>query len=259
MADLLGDLDELRRRARKDRHAYPFPVLYFGVASFLAIPLYQPWGPEALRRVSAPTWNPLTSLGTNDALRYPLALGLYWLTVLVVGALATAWWYRRRGRRVGIETSTGGYLAAVGIGVGAPLVSEGLYWYLPMTPLGHWQPGPATGIGLVVIAAATVLWRRRAPRVVTVAAAVLGTAVLQYAQGWVGQFIVIGLGLVVLAAVERSTRFTTITAAYLVAVCLSAGFTPVQSVPTTLWTMAGVVLLPGFVLVVGGLVGLRRE
>jgi hypothetical protein len=111
----------------------------------------------------------------------------------------------------------------------------------------------------MVIAAATVLWRRRAPRTLTVVMAVLGTAVLQYGQGWVGQFIVIGLGLVVLAAVEHSTRFTTITAGYLVAVCVSAGLTPLVNGPTTLWSMAGVVLLPGFVLVVGGLVGLRRE
>ncbi|WP_447004186.1 hypothetical protein ACRAKI_31810 [Saccharothrix isguenensis] len=259
MADLLGDLDALRRRARKDRHAYPFPLLFFGIASFLAIPLYQPWGPEALDWGYTARWDPLPSLGTGHAMRYPMALGLYWLTVLVVGALVTAWWYRRRGRRVGIETSTGGYLAAVAIGVGSPLVSETMHRYVPMSKWGQLQQGPATAVGLMLIAAATVLWRWKAPRALTAVMAVLGTATLQYAQGWVGQFIVIGLGLVVLAAVERSTRFTTTTAGYLVAVCLSAGFTPVRDGPATLWSMASVVLLPGFVLVVGGLVGLRRE
>jgi hypothetical protein len=30
MADLLGDLAELRRRAREDRHAYPSPLLVLG-------------------------------------------------------------------------------------------------------------------------------------------------------------------------------------------------------------------------------------
>lgn len=258
MADLLGDLDELRRRARNDRHAYPFPLLFFGIASFLAIPLYQPSTLDASFGVSGTGPSLLESLGTDNAMRYPLALGLYWLAVLVVGALATAWWYRRRGRRVGIETSTNGYLAAVAIGLGSPVVSAAMHWWASMSEWGRLQEGPATAIGLMVVAAATVLWRRRAPRAVTVAVAVAGTAVLQYGQGWVGQFIVIGLGLVVLAAVERSTRFTTTTAGFLVAVCLSAGFTPITA-GTSLWTMASVVLLPGFVLVVGGLVGLRRE
>ncbi|MFD1148881.1 hypothetical protein [Saccharothrix hoggarensis] len=258
MADLLGDLAALRRRAREDRHAYPFPLLFFGVASFLAMPLYAPAGPAPHLVVHEISLNPLTVLGAAAGVRHPLALGLYWLAVLVAGALATAWWYRGRGRRVGIETSTSGYLAALAIGLGAPLVSMGLVWYLPRTTFGLWGQGQATGVGLVVIPLATVLWRRKAPRVLTVAAAVLGTAVLQYAQAWIGQFIAIGLGLVVLAAVERSTRFTTTTAAYLVALCVTAGFTPLTVTPATAWSMGSVVVLPGFVLVVGGLVGLRR-
>ncbi|WP_158849916.1 hypothetical protein [Saccharothrix deserti] len=91
----------------------------------------------------------------------------------------------------------------------------------------------------------------------TLPVAVLGTAFLQYAHSTIGQFIAIGLGLVVLAAVERSTRFTTITAAYLVVLCVSAAFTPLVVTPATTLSM-GVWWLPGFVLVVGGLVGLRR-
>lgn len=58
-----------------------------------------------------------------------------------------------------------------------------------------------------------MLWRFRAPWPLTLVAAVVGTAVLQVAHSAIGQFIAIGLGLV---------------------------------------------LPPGFVLVVGGLVGLRR-
>ncbi|ONI83633.1 hypothetical protein ALI22I_34755 [Saccharothrix sp. ALI-22-I] len=254
MTDLLGDLAELRRRAREDRHAYPFPLLFFGIASFLAIPLYAPSNP-VVRQVE---WNPLSVLGAHTEVRHPLLLGLYWPVVLLVGALATAWWYHRRGARVGIETSTRGYLGALAIGLGSPLVSMGLIWLLPRTAIGFWGQGPATGIGAIVIAAATVLWRWRAPRVLTLTAAVLGTAVLQYAQSAIGQFIAIGLGLVVLAAVERSTRFTTITAAYLVALCLSAAFTPLTLTPATAWSLGSVVMLPGFALVVGGLVGLRR-
>ncbi|MER5266662.1 hypothetical protein ABTZ99_31680 [Actinosynnema sp. NPDC002837] len=252
MADLLGDLAELRRRAREDRHAYPFPLLFFGVASFLAVPLYAP-SPGA-----AAAWSPLTVLGAHPEVRHPTLLGLYWLVVLVVGGLATAWWYRRRGARVGIETSTAGYLGALAIGLSAPVVGVVLAVVLPGHRVGASWPWSGTAIGLIVLAVATVLWRRRAPLVPTAAAAVLGTAVLQYDQGPIGQFIAIGLGLVVLAAVERSTRFTTITAGYLVALCVSAGFTPPAAVDPGTWSLGSVVVLPGLVLLVGGVVGLRR-
>ncbi|QQQ75609.1 hypothetical protein IOD16_31695 [Saccharothrix sp. 6-C] len=234
MADLLGDLAELRRRAREDRHAYSFPLLFFGVASFLAVPLHAPG-----------------SASRGFDVRHPVALGVYWTAVLVVGGLATVWWYRGRGARVGIETSTEGYLGALAIGLGGPVVGLALD-HLPF------RFSSGTAVGLIVLAAATVLWRWKAPRAATLTAAVLGTAVLQHDQPAIGQFIAIGLGLVVLAAVERSTRFTTITAAYLVALCVSAGFTPLEGVTPSTWSLGSVVVLPGLVLVVGGLAGLRR-
>lgn len=104
-----GDLVELRRRARADRHAYAFPLLFFGIASLLSVPLYAPSSPAPHRVVRVPEYNPLSVLGAHPEVRHPLLLGLFWLVVLVVGALATVWWYRRRGKRVGIETSTRGY------------------------------------------------------------------------------------------------------------------------------------------------------
>ncbi|MCE6998054.1 hypothetical protein LZG04_25125 [Saccharothrix sp. S26] len=235
MADLLGDLADLRRRAREDRHAYAFPLLFFGVASFLALPLYAPAEPSA----------------RGLDVRHPALLDLYWSVVLVVGGLATVWWYRRRGARVGIETSTRGYLGALAIGLGGPVVGVALD-HLPF----RFHSG--TGVGLIVLAAATVLWHRQAPRAVTPVAAVLGTAVLQHDQPVIAQFIAIGLGLVVLAALERSTRFTTITAAYLVVLCVSAAFTPLAVPVATTWSMGSVVVLPGSVLLLGGLAGLRR-
>jgi hypothetical protein len=235
VADLLGDLAELRRRAREDRHAYSFPLLFFGVASFLALPLYAPAEPPS----------------RGFEVRYPVLLDLFWLVVLLAGGLATVWWYRRRGARVGIETSTRGYLGATVIGLSGPVVGLALE-HLPF----RFYSG--TGAGLIVLAAATVLWHRGAPRAVTSTAAVLGTAVLQHDQPAIAQFIAIGLGLVVLAALERSTRFTTITAAYLVALCVSAAFTPLVVSQPTAWSLGSVVVLPGSVLLVGGLVGLRR-
>lgn len=256
MADLLGDLADLRRRARADRHAYPFPLLFFGIASFLAVPLYAPAGPTP--RLLPRSWDPLAVLGAHPGVRYPALLGLYWLLVLVVGGLATVWWYRRRGARVGIETSTRGYLAALAIGLSGPGVALVLGFAASLPVFGGAVFRSGTAVGLILLAAATVLWRRRAPRALTATAAVLGTAVLQYDQGVVGQFIAIGLGLVVLAGVERSVRFTTTTAAYLVALCASASITPLVVTPATTWSMGSVVVLPGFVLLMGGLAGLRR-
>ncbi|WP_367135487.1 hypothetical protein [Saccharothrix sp. HUAS TT1] len=247
MADLLRDLEALRRRAREDRHAYPFPLLFFGIASFLAVPLHEP----AAGSPEPGAWSPLTVLGALPDVRHPVLLGLYWLVVLVTGGLATVWWYRRRGARVGIETSTRGYLGALAIGLSGPVVGLALA-HLPF----RFQSG--TGVGLIVLAAATVLWHWKAPRLPTAAAAVLGTAVLQQDQPAIGQFIAIGLGLVVLAALERSTRFTTTTAAYLVVLCASATITPLTVAHPTTWSTAAVVVLPGLALVVGGLVGLRR-
>lgn len=230
MADILGELAELRRRAREDRHAYPFPLLFFGVTSLAALPLHAP-GPSP----------------RAFDVRHPAALSLYWSVVLVVGGLATVWWYRRRGARVGIETSTEGYLGALAIGLGGPVTGLALE-HLPI----RFYSG--TGVGLILLAAATALWRWRAPRAVTLTAAVLGTAVLQHDQPAIGPFIAIGLGLVVLAALEGSTRFTTITAGYVVALCVSAAFTPPAVTPATTWSTGSVVVLPGLVL----LVGLRR-
>lgn len=255
---MLGDLADLRRRARADRHSYPFPLLFFGIASFLAVPLYAPSSPSPHLVVRAVEWNPLAVLGAHSEVRHPLLLGLYWLAVLVVGAPATVWWYRRRGLKVGIETSTKGYLGAVTIGLSAPLVSMAILYVLPMTSFGFPTQPSATGIGVILLALATVLWRLRAPHASTLVAAVLGTAWLQFAHSLIGQFIVIGLGLVVLARLERSNWLDTVTGAYVVTLCLTATFLPPHITPATTLSMATVVLLPGFVLIAGGLVGLRR-
>ncbi|MEU4739559.1 hypothetical protein AB0G02_03710 [Actinosynnema sp. NPDC023658] len=260
MAHLPGDLAEARRRARSDRHAYAFPLLFFGIASFLSVPLYAPSSPAPRLVVRQVEYNPLSVLGAHPEVRHPLLLGLYWLVVLVVGAAATVRWYRGRGARVGIDTSTMGYLGAVAIGLSAPLVAMGLLRLLPMTSIGVVTPESGTGAGLIVLAVATVLWRVRAPLPLTLVAAVVGTALLQLAHSAFGQFIAIGLGLVVLAALERSTTFTTIVAAYVVTLCLTGVFAPLSLVPATTLTMAmaTIVLPPGFVLVLGGLAGLRR-
>src|SRR5829696_695225 len=92
--DMLAGTLTLRRRARADRRAHWFPLLFFGVAIVGSAPLYverleiQDGGDAATALHSMPT-DP--------------RLGTYWTIVLLGGALLTVWWYRRCGRRIGIE------------------------------------------------------------------------------------------------------------------------------------------------------------
>lgn len=95
--ELLADTLTLRRRARADRHAYWFPLLFFGLAIVGAAPLYV----EHLQMQDGDTATALYSTPTDPR------LGSYWTVVLLGGALLTVWWYRRRGRRIGIEGRVG--------------------------------------------------------------------------------------------------------------------------------------------------------
>jgi hypothetical protein len=93
--ELLADTLTLRRRARGDRHAYWFPLLFFGLAIVGSAPLY-------VERIQVPGGDPSTLYPLTDP-----RLGSYWTVVLLGGALLTVWWYRRRGRRLGIEGRVG--------------------------------------------------------------------------------------------------------------------------------------------------------
>jgi hypothetical protein len=103
--ELLADVHALRRRARADRHAYWFPLLFFGLAIAAAAPLYV----ESL---------PPAGTGNDLYLLYPDGrIGPYWTVVLLGGALLTAWWYRRQGRRIGIEGRVGPALVTATLAV----------------------------------------------------------------------------------------------------------------------------------------------
>jgi hypothetical protein len=120
-ADLLGDLQQLRRKVRRDRRGYAFPLLLFGVL-ILAAPLCYESVPTTLddtgsftvERAGGPfpvfmyIWLPLR----NDVL-----VEWYWMLALLIGFAATAWWYRRRAAQVGLQTDLRGYIIAAGTGV----------------------------------------------------------------------------------------------------------------------------------------------
>ncbi|MEU6726715.1 hypothetical protein ABZ917_23690 [Nonomuraea wenchangensis] len=105
---LLGEVRVLRGRARADRHAFGYPLVFFGgLTVFLAV----------LQTI-------------HDALRFPpggdLAhllprefVDMVWVSGLIAGTGLTVWHYHRHGYRTGIQTAVrrpgllGGLAAAV--------------------------------------------------------------------------------------------------------------------------------------------------
>lgn len=83
---LLGEVNALRERARADRHAFRFPLLYFGAFALATAPLY------------------VLGYQQGESFRTDW-MDLVWLAGLFVGAALTIWWYRRHGDRSGIQTS----------------------------------------------------------------------------------------------------------------------------------------------------------
>lgn len=273
---LLDELSGLRKRARHDRHGYWFPLLLFGALTFAAMPLYTPkeipgvgvyvdygvgWQLFGIYVDPFRLYYP-----ANEPLEHPLALGLYWTAVLVLGFLATVWWYRWRAQRTGVETPTRAYAVATSLALAVPLVGVPVLWFISakVNIMGWWLNGARTAVAallLVAVVVAIVAMRRNPARRGVLAVCVpvvLVSTTLLVALGMVGhgQFLVLAVGLLALAWVERSTLFAVIALAF----TTSALF-------TTLYTMENLhpqfvgddVLLPAVVLVLGGVAGLAAQ
>ncbi|MER7209469.1 hypothetical protein ABT340_20595 [Streptosporangium sp. NPDC000239] len=91
--NLLDEVNVLRARARTDRHAFRFPLLFFGGFTLATAPLYVI--DFELRESPEGTFT------------WPFGewIDMVWLAGLVAGAGLTVWWYRRHGHRAGIQTS----------------------------------------------------------------------------------------------------------------------------------------------------------
>jgi hypothetical protein len=112
---LLADLTRMRGAVRRDRQAYTFPLLVFGLLMLASVPLHlDPVGPDELRPVYE---NPALSGLGGDLLQHSEAIGWYWLAALLIGYLGTLWWYRRHALKVGVQTGTRKYLTAGILGV----------------------------------------------------------------------------------------------------------------------------------------------
>ncbi|WP_090096404.1 hypothetical protein [Lentzea jiangxiensis] len=265
-AELLDELAGLRRRARDDRHGYWFPLLLLGVLSLGAIPLTRPDPNPTDHMTQGDPWsflNPLVHLGPRSQLEvlHPLPLSLYWLAVLVVGVVATVWWYQWRARRVGVETPTRTYVLAAVFGMvavlfGLPLSLTLFYEYSPVypTPLVV-----AIAMALLLVPAVFALRaRHRRPLFVPVGLLLLSMSLsllqvpdvdVDLGMGGMAQFTVMAFGLATLAWLERSVLCAVITAVFTATVLI------VNNSAVTLPALgfAQDVLLPATVLVLGGL------
>jgi len=212
--DLLTDLRSLRRRTRNDRHGYAFTLLLFGVLILLA-PLLYTASPDPDfsadgfdAKVSGS--NPLvqifrTTPGFTDP-AHPTLIAWYWLAVLVVGFGATAWWYRRRAARVGVETDIRGLLVAGVAAFAGFFLSTFAFSRFAVSLYGAWQVNLSLMFGSLALAA-LALWRLRGPVRVFVAS-VCGTVTFStiavYTNKGFSALLVIAGGLLALAWLERS-------------------------------------------------------
>jgi hypothetical protein len=212
--DLLTELGELRRRTRLDRHAYAFTLLLFGVL-ILAAPLLYVTKP--VPDLTFDGFDPKIS-GSNALVRifrteagyvdpaHPTLIAWYWILVLVIGFGATAWWYRRRAARVGVETDTRALIIAGVAAFAGFFLSTFVFWRYALSLYGAWQVNLSLMFGSLALTA-LVIWRVRGPLGVFLAS-VFGTVTFStiavYTNKGFSALLVIAGGLLVLAWLERS-------------------------------------------------------
>jgi hypothetical protein len=215
--------------------------------------------------------NPLVHLGLKieHEVLHPLALSLYWLAALALGLLATVWWYRWRAARVGVETSTSAYVQVAVSGLVVVLLGVPLGISLFFEYSSIWPGVPITMVAMALLLGLAFLAlraRRWRPVLVPVALLLISIALtllglpdigVDLGMGGMAQFVVIALGLLVLAWLERSALCTAIAVLFAVAVVVANNF-PLDIGPSFGATVENAqdVLLPAAVLVVGGIVAL---
>lgn len=219
-ATLLSDLTALRHRTRADRHGYAFPLFLFGGLILLAPLLY------ATDQVyyELDDWDPRQN-GSNFLVRVfrtaagpdplsPTLVAWYWLATLVLGSLATAWWYRRRAERSGVETGTQAFLIAAGAAFAGFFLGSWLLEDYSLALYGAWTVNLPLILCSAAASAVVTFWCTRRDRtptqrtvgvfVAAVFAATAFAAVGVYANRGFSALYVIAAGLLVLAWLERS-------------------------------------------------------
>jgi hypothetical protein len=255
--DLLADVRRLKKRARADRHAYAAPLLLFGVLIALA---------------------PL-SYARDNSLGQPLAT-LYWVASVAFGVRATVWWYHHRGAKGGLVTATTGYsIASIAAGVGLGIVLPLLLLAGDVISVSFYSTPEVTVPALVITtsAASALLWqasRMTGTKAAFATGAGITFATIAFALLSVYfvygsprvALLVIALGFLVLAWLERSVRLavvaTLFTASALIAnlynmenMCYRAGLLRPYG-DQRLSELANFAL-PALILLAGGTIALR--
>lgn len=289
---ILGDLRSLRDRVRADRRGYAFPLFLFGGLILFAPVLYTP-----LQLPPAPDGE-LTAIQIDPGpfpqftpflnhVRDPWLVDWYWILVIVGGLAATGWWYRHRARRLGVETNLGVPFAASGAALLGLLIGPRLLQY---TVAGddYWPvlySAPAVNLpilfGAAALATAAFVWglrphRTDRPRMAAVFAGTLLAMVafsalcVYFFMGYAG-LLVIAVTLLVLAWWERSVLLGVV-AVLFTAVSVPANHSLWQWDLPYVFARLGwsswddarahafqTLLVPGLVLVVGGVVAVATR
>jgi hypothetical protein len=219
----LAELARLRSRTRHDVRGWWFPLVLFGLLVLGAAPLYWTVPPEDYAITNTFAYVLVIAFG-GVLTAHPLAIAVYWLVALAVGFVGSGLWYRRHAQRVGLRRPV---LAFVVTGL---TVTVGLLVF---------QNLPYLNFPLFYLS-----WR--------------GTSSIA----------VIAVSLFVLARLERSRALLVFAVAFL-GVAVLVGTYNVENllmgfgVPYGAWTGAAPVLVPGVVLLAGGLAarpaGTRRR
>src|SRR4051794_13094062 len=213
-AATLAELASLRSRTRRDGRGWGFPLTLLGALVLLATPLY--WyvpPPEGASLTDSFAFPLVRALG-GVFTAHPLAIAVYWLVALLVGFLGSGLWYRRHARRVGLRRPVLGFvLTGLAVTVGLLVLQE-----IPfLDVLLFYVSGRGTSSIAVIAVSLFVLARLERSRVL-----------LLFAVGFLGITVLVGT-----YNVEN--------------LVMAAG------VPFGGWATATPVLLPGLVLLVGGL------
>lgn len=277
MTALLDDLTSLRKRARTDRHGYWFPLLLTGFLTLAAIPLYRPdISHSPTVQFQVPVFGYVDPIGVFSGgfmPAYPKAIGLYWLAAPLLALAATTWWYRWRAARIGVETpllpyaqvTIAGFAAALSLPLARVLLPRG------MRDWGMGVPTPAILLMIATLVAVAVVGTVLATRIPHPAVLVVPVVAVLSALGALsvhknGGLVLVAIGLLVLSWLERSWLCGAVSLAFTGFTLIGCTFRTERMFRHLGWQFtdpwrstlysAQDLLLPGAVLVVGGLVAL---
>ncbi|GIF67319.1 hypothetical protein Ais01nite_53540 [Asanoa ishikariensis] len=224
--ELLASMADLRRRTRAARHAYWFPLILFGLLMAAALPFYLE-SAERVGMVGLPGDGPLLAALGGDFLEHSTGLGWYWLVALLAGFLISLGWYRWRGERTGLRTPTRAYLRAGVIGtLAGVLLPVVLRFLLFNTDAG--VSGATSGVTISLLGVAN---RGMFPH------------------------LVIAVGLLVLARLERSRALLVVTLCFTAAVVAVNGWfhlSEFEPGDLSRWSFLLAAVPPAVILLVGG-------